>query len=116
MDKPKKIRRGFKTRAEYQKWYRETHPEYVKRCREIEKPKLEMYRKATERHRAEKAVKDWLRRGMFTEGWKIEITHLYNGKIETNRKIISNETVFDSHNKILQFEFERMLNEFGINL
>lgn len=31
-----RVKRGFKTRAEYQKWYRETHPEYVKRCRELE--------------------------------------------------------------------------------
>ena len=104
----------FKTRAEYQKWYRETHPEYVRRCRELEKPKLEKYRMASRLHLKEKIIREWLKEGMITDGWKIEITHLYNGKIESNRKMISNEMVFDSHNEILLLEFLNMLAEFGI--
>lgn len=110
----KKQASRFKTRAEYQKWYRDTHPDYVKRCRELEKPKLAIYRANTERKKKERIIRDWIRQGMMTEGWKIEITHLYKGKIRNNRKIVTNEMFFDSNGKILLFEFERMLNEFGI--
>lgn len=105
----------FKTRAEYQKWYRETHPEYVKRCRELEKPKLKIYQAHTAENKKNKIIREYLREGMLRlDGWKIEITHLYNGKIESNRKLLTNDEVFSSHNKVLVYEFERMLREFGI--
>ena len=103
-------------KALYQKRYREEHPEYVARCRELEKPKLDRYRKATERKKKERIIREWIRQGMIIDGWKIEITHVYNGKVESNRKMISNEMVFSSHNKVLLFEFERMLEEFGIKV
>jgi len=108
------LKSKFKTRAEYQKWYRNTHPEYVKRCRELEKPKLKRYQANTEKHKREKIINDWLRQGMFIDGWKIEITHLYNGKVENNRKMVSHEMAFDSHNQILLLTFEKMLDEMGI--
>lgn len=112
MDKKSK----FKTRAAYQKWYRETHPEYVKRCRELAKPHQKRWAANSERNKRTRIINDWIKQGMFSEGWKIEITHLYNGKVQSCRKVVSNEDAFYSHNKILKLEFERMLYEFGIKV
>lgn len=113
MKKPLTIEQKRK-RALYQKRYREENPEYVARYRQSAKPHLDKWRKATERKKKERIIRDYIREGMIIEGWKIEITHVYREKVQINRKMISEENMFDSHNQVLRFTFEQMLDEFGL--
>ena len=102
-------------RAKYQAEYRRNHPDYIKRCREREKPFLETYRQHTQQHFKDKIIKEYLRSMMlFGDGWKIEITHRKGKEIQTDVKMIPNQMVEMSNCEVIMLEVERMLRELKI--
>lgn len=65
-----------------------------------------------------KEVQQWLREGMFDEGWKIEITHRDGDKITNNRKFISERLIGKNNSStknVILFTVERMLEEFEVS-